>query len=120
MPPVMEGELALCRHDGFVVFGCIGGDNGSGNQMGAAVDCPWSEVEEGCMEYLFQLPKPGQVPAGKVVVHNNVRPTRNFGSRGFRAWLESEPQQNLLPCPCDWAPELGTHYRIDLAVDKPA
>ena len=39
-------------------------------------------------DYLFKIPI--RVPAGQVVVHNHVRPTRRLGSRGFRAWL-AEP-----------------------------
>jgi hypothetical protein len=41
------------------------------------------------MDYLFSLPKSGEIPAGQVVVHNEVSPTRRLGSRGFRAWLQS-------------------------------
>lgn len=45
------------------------------------------------------------------MVHNHVRPTtRRLGSRGFRAWL-AEPNERLVVCVCDWAPELGEHYR---------
>jgi hypothetical protein len=33
------------------------------------------------IEHLYRLPV--GVPAGKVVVHNHVRPTRWLGSRGF-------------------------------------
>jgi hypothetical protein len=65
------------------------------------------------MEYLFSMPKPGEIPAGQVVVHNNVRPTRNLGSRGFRAWLQAPTDAPPIErCDCDWAPELGTHYRV--------
>ena len=53
----------------------------------------------------------GEIPAGRVVVHNQVRPTRRLGSRGFRAWL-AEPSERLVLCGCDWAPELGEHYRV--------
>ena len=55
----------------------------------------------------------GEIPAGRVVVHNQVRPTRRLGSRGFRAWL-TEPSERLVLCGCDWAPELGEHYRVKL------
>jgi hypothetical protein len=30
--------------------------------------------------------------------------------RGFRFWLET-PDERLVYCMCDWAPEAGTHYR---------
>jgi hypothetical protein len=59
------------------------------------------------MQYLSRLP--AAVPTGLVLVHNNVRPTRRLGARGFRAWLD-EPGAHLLPCPCAWAPELGPHF----------
>lgn len=60
-------------------------------------------------DYLRTIPT--EVPAGRVVVHSTVRPTRRLGSRGFRAWL-STPGAHLEPCGCGWAPELGVHYRI--------
>jgi hypothetical protein len=60
--------------------------------------------------YLFRLPK--TVPAGCVVVHNNVRPTRRLGSRGFRAWLSLPDPATLEVCPCAWAQELGQHFRV--------
>lgn len=67
-------------------------------------------------EYLLRLPKLEEIPAGMVVVHNHIRPTRHIGSRGFRIWLQPADQQHhrghyVLPCSCDWAPELGKHYR---------
>ena len=60
-------------------------------------------------EYLASLP--AAVPAGRFVVHNHVRPARRLGSRGFRAWLTSTPDQ-LEVCGCPCAPELGQHYRV--------
>lgn len=62
-------------------------------------------------EYLLRIPKPEDVPAGKVVVHNQVRRTRQLGSRGFRAWLQPA-SESVEVCPCDWAPELNQHYRM--------
>jgi hypothetical protein len=59
--------------------------------------------------YLLTLPT--KVPAGWVLVHNSVRPTRRLGSRGFRAWL-ARPSDRLVVCGCDWATELGEHYRV--------
>ena len=61
------------------------------------------------IEYLYAIP--AEVPAGRVVVHNSVRPTRHLGSRGFRAWL-AEPSERLVLCTCEWAPEIGEHYRL--------
>src|SRR5262245_34670080 len=46
-------------------------------------------------QYLFKIP--AEAPAGKVVVHNNVRPSRQLGSNGFRAWL-AEPNDRLEAC----------------------
>jgi hypothetical protein len=59
--------------------------------------------------YLSALP--ASVPRGRVLVHNNVRPTRVLGSRGFRAWLQS-PASTLAVCACGWAPQLGQHFRV--------
>ena len=66
--------------------------------------------------------QPHSVPPDRVVVHNNVRPTRQLGSRGFRAWLcpslevlrvTPDPGRPVLQlCDCGWAPELGPHYRV--------
>jgi hypothetical protein len=61
------------------------------------------------MEYLERLPV--MIPPGRVLVHNNVLPTRRLGSRGFRAWL-NDSTEGLEVCPCGWAPELGVHYRV--------
>ncbi len=61
------------------------------------------------LNYLSDVPK--SVPPGKIVVHNDVRPTKQFGVRGFRAWLvEPSPQYEV--CPCEWAPGLDVHYRV--------
>jgi hypothetical protein len=51
------------------------------------------------------------VPPGSVVVHNNVKPARQLGSRGFRAWLASS-REGLVICECGWAPQLPEHYRV--------
>jgi hypothetical protein len=56
---------------------------------------------------------PDVVPRGVVLVHNHVTPhTRQFGVGGFRAWFELANPKELEVCPCDWAPELGKHYRV--------
>ena len=62
--------------------------------------------------YLSRIPAAAEVPAGLVVVHNSVRPTRRLGSRGFRAWLQ-ERRPELVRCDCPWAPEAGPHYRVE-------
>jgi hypothetical protein len=77
----------------------------------------WEETREGSATraYLAAPPKPGEIPAGQVMVHNSVRPTRKLGPRGFRAWLRAPSGLPAIePCDCDWAPELGTHYRVRL------
>lgn len=61
-------------------------------------------------QYLRDVPK--AVPAGFALVHNQVQPTRRLGLRGFRAWLAPATTPTIEPCPCGWAPEIGTHYRV--------
>ena len=74
----------------------------------------WAEPEYG-MEYLNRLPK--VVPPGKALVHNRVvRPTRRLGANGFHAFLVDENDhrwRHRKVCNCGWAPELGTHYRVE-------
>ena len=53
-----------------------------------------------------------RVPKGTVVVHNQVRPSRELGLRGSRVWLAESDDSTIEPCDCGWAPELGTHYRV--------
>jgi hypothetical protein len=60
------------------------------------------------IHYLARLP--ARVPPGSVLVHNNVRPTRRLGSRGFRAWLSPAASARGVRCRCGWAPELGAHF----------
>jgi hypothetical protein len=62
--------------------------------------------------YLSKIPTADQVPDDLVVVHNNVYPVaRRLGMRGSRAWLQQPA--DLAVCDCGWAPEAGTHYRIN-------
>ncbi len=72
----------------------------------AALEAAWSRK----MKYLRSMPK--YVPAGKVVVHNHVRPQRGLGMDGFRAWLQSPDPARLVECDCKWAPELSQHFRV--------
>ena len=54
-----------------------------------------TQDEEGnVVEYLSRIPQ--NVPTGKIVVHNTVRPAKQLGMRGFRAWLAdpSDGHQN--------------------------
>jgi hypothetical protein len=62
------------------------------------------------LDYLRTLPT--AVPPDRVLVHNNVRPTRRLGSRGFRAWLAAPDPTQLETCDCGFAPEVGPHFRI--------
>lgn len=72
---------------------------------------------------MFTLPR--VIPAGRIVVHNHVRPVGfpdvPLGWMGFRAWTDvptgqiarhGEPYR-VIVCRCDWAPHLPEHYRID-------
>lgn len=67
-------------------------------------------------EYLSTLP--AVVPAGKVLVHNQVTggitPHRRIGTFGFRVWLSPKKTPRLEVCDCCWAPQLGTHFRVKL------
>jgi len=67
------------------------------------------------VQYLSGDAHDAAVPEGQVLAHNNVRPARQLGTRGFRAWLEDvdggNPRRVL--CGCDWAPALAPHYRIE-------
>jgi hypothetical protein len=62
------------------------------------------------VEYLRRLPK--AVPAGSVLVHNHVRPTRHLNMRGFRAWLSQPDLDAFEVCACGWASKLGPHFRV--------
>ena len=62
----------------------------------------------GWLSYLRKLPV--EIPAGTVLMHNSVRPTRRLGLRGFRAWLADPDPAHQTACACNWAPELGTHF----------
>jgi hypothetical protein len=63
------------------------------------------------IDYLEEMPT--VVPAGKLLVHNNVVPAKRIGSRGFRIWYVSPDSAKYVVCDCGWAPELGEHYRIN-------
>lgn len=67
------------------------------------------------MRYLKRVPADsGEIPAGHVLVHNRVRPTRRLGSRGFRAWTQV-PTDSLVLCECGWAAELPAHYHYRIS-----
>ena len=72
---------------------------------------PQREVGANDIDYLEEIPT--VIPAGKILVHNNVVPARRIGSRGFRIWYASPDSNKYVVCQCDWAPDLGKHYRIN-------
>jgi len=61
------------------------------------------------MHYVASIPR--KLPAGRVLVHNDVIRQNRLGSNGFRAWtqpLDAEPA--LESCGCGWS---GLpHYRV--------
>ena len=64
---------------------------------------------------------PRAVPAGKIVVHNHVRPEGfpnvPVGWEGFRVWLDvpTPKDYRVTGCRCGWAPHLKKHYRVVFA-----
>src|SRR5207253_1385938 len=60
---------------------------------------------------------PRTVRAGRVLVHNHVRPVGfgplyPVGGDGFRAWTQIPEPDHLERCDCGWAPECPVHYRV--------
>ena len=72
---------------------------------------PQREVRPADLDYLDEMPT--EIPAGKILVHNNVVPARRINTRGFRVWFASPDSTKYVACDCDWALELGQHYRIN-------
>jgi hypothetical protein len=66
------------------------------------------------MQTIADYPKslPKVVPEGKRLVHNFVRPSRRQGQRGAARYWLADPAANLIACDCNWASELGPHYRM--------
>lgn len=65
--------------------------------------------------YLGLIPKPEDVPFEFGIVHNHVvPPTRAIGARGFHIWVQrlDDTESSIEPCSCEWAPELGRHFRV--------
>jgi hypothetical protein len=66
------------------------------------------------LDYIKKLPD--EIPEGKILVHNSVRPQKTLGRNGFRAWLD-ELSLFVTPaytkCDCGWAAELGDHYIVN-------
>lgn len=65
------------------------------------------------MRYINSIP--AKLPAGCVLVHNNVRPTRTLGSQGFRAWTQIMDDK-IEPCRCNFGgcknAKLHKHYKV--------
>jgi len=80
--------------------------------MDVETSAGWTSVE-----YLRRLP--AVLPVNRVLVHNQVIPTRRLGSRGFRAWLSLPDLARLVVCGCAWAAELGPHFRVRLIPKRP-
>jgi hypothetical protein len=72
---------------------------------------PQREVRPSDIDYLEEMPT--AIPAGKILIHNNVVPARRINTRGFRIWFASPDSNKYVVCDCGWAPELGPHYRIN-------
>jgi len=54
------------------------------------------------------------VGAGRVLVHNHVKPQAVLGMNGFRAWTQRK-DKTLEVCKCDWAGvklPVKVHYRV--------
>jgi hypothetical protein len=71
----------------------------------------------------FTIPRTNP-PAGRVLVHNHVRPVDAAGKRvppddlfqgrdGFRGWTQIKTRR-LVRCSCGWAPRVTVHYRVNL------
>ena len=61
--------------------------------------------------YPRHIPSEAEIPPGAVVAHNNVRPARRQGTRGFRFWTQARTAEpKLVRCGCGWAPELREHF----------
>ena len=64
--------------------------------------------------YISRIPRK-KLPEGIVLVHSSVRPQKQLGASGFRAWTQPL-DHSLVVCRCEWA---GvnlhglTHYRVE-------
>ena len=62
---------------------------------------PQRQVRPNDIDYLTEMP--AFVPAGKILVHNNVVPAKRIGSRGFRIWyVSSVNSAGYVVCDCGW------------------
>ena len=69
-------------------------------------------------DYLHSMAEAEQVPHGRVLVHNRVRPRKILAWEGFRAWTQPL-DETLEPCACKWAGQNADghlrHYRTKRA-----
>jgi hypothetical protein len=69
------------------------------------------ETKKTMLDYLPAGKMPKEIPAGKILVHNSVRPSRRIGYKGSRAWWDDKGNaDNSDKCDCGWGAELGEHY----------
>jgi hypothetical protein len=63
--------------------------------------------------YLSRTPRQ-QPKDGRIVCHNHIRwlPESPLNTNGFRAWVEPLNTDEHEVCPCLWANDIGTHYRM--------
>jgi hypothetical protein len=66
------------------------------------------------MRYKTTFTLPEVIPAGHVLVHNTVLPSSGIDHpRGFHPRFLRPDTPGLVLCDCDFAPELGPHYRVE-------
>jgi hypothetical protein len=55
--------------------------------------------------YINPATLPKSVRDGRVLIHNHVRHKIDTpcGVEGFRAWTDTKPPPDFVPCPCGWA-----------------
>src|SRR6266851_1314050 len=72
------------------------------------------------LRYCKDLPSRA-IPAGRYLVHNQVRPAAMLGMNGFRVWTQNT-DDNLVECRCDFGgwnnAKRFRHYRVAAAVPR--
>ena len=58
-------------------------------------------------------------PPGKILVHNDVKPTQKMGTGGFWFWLADPDPDEYVPCRCGWASHIRNHYRVRRVIAQP-
>jgi hypothetical protein len=66
------------------------------------------------VRYIRRLPN--KIPDGMVLVHNQAKPQRTLGAKGFRAWIARLDETKHVQCDCGWPAMFGRvarlHYRM--------